>query len=240
MEQLHERLSRIPGNINVHSINVISSSKINKKVSQVLAFLSQEPKQKLNESAEKPDQPSKNTSQKVISQESRQPNVVSLSAKASVASKVISITEIVKRTIAEEKKANGGTGRETSSDVGKIHQYSCLHGVRHDPKTSKASAQHAQTSKSKPRPEAKIGTKRKRDEAAGGELSEVEQHDEDDEANEGRNEDEGAKDVDDEYFEDLEISSLVDRIDGKKEPDVPILTIYLSREPIKEMKDAFG
>lgn len=108
----------------IHDLTVISSSKINQKVTQILKLLYPESDNK-NEGV-KPDASAK-------TKEQSNGIIVRLSAKSNVASKAISVAEIVKREITSQR-AKARDDPTMQQSVPQLFQYTQLHGVRLPPK----------------------------------------------------------------------------------------------------------
>jgi len=169
-----------PSNHDIHNLNVISSTKINQKVTQILRIFGVLPPVS---SAQSKDTEDASASSKAAHKEGVAGNactVVAIRAKANVASKLISIVEILKRDLARRANESHETFQTAAKDdktavpdtrrrnaaIQRIYQYTSVTTipaeVKIKPPQPKPTSQPPSTTPPAPEDPQKHGTKRKR------------------------------------------------------------------------------
>jgi len=216
-----------PSPTTLHALTIISSSKINSKVTQILSLLYPTPPpasttttaDKGAVQTEKHNTDGQNQNQQQQQQQQQQP-LVAITAKPAVANKLISVVEIIKRDVRESPVASGKA----------LFQYTAIKGVVEASKPKRAVPQKNKTegSKKRPRDEDQDGGR----EGAGKRVKMTEG------AGENVEEDEGRSDAE---SEDAFVTQATPVFQVEKpKRDVPYLTIYLSPVHIKELREAYG
>jgi len=252
----------------IYNLNVISSTKINQKVTQILRIFgvlppvsSAQNKGPDDEAVSSKDPPGKTCT------------VVIIRAKANVASKLISIVEILKRDLA--RRASERAAHETTTEakeaeqknathlpkapIPRLYQYTSVTTIPTEIKTKPAQPESTQPlSTAPPAPEdpQQQGTKRKRsvdssqdsttNSTAGTRTSKKQkQHD-------SLEDEPGTAVPDEDEAEDFEVMAHTAGKDAGAHPaafltpmaaqmrDIPLLTVYLCSAPVAVLDEAFG
>lgn len=242
----------------IYELNVISSTKISQKTKQILRIFGVLPSAPNAQHAEDTAQPAPNSL----------PAVVAITARANVASKLISVVEIVKRDLAKRAKAQSDASAETGEDRNattvtaangqkQLYQYttviSTTVAVKLKPVKTITTATTASKELLAPAPAAQQGQKRKRgiDSSQGSIMMQQGSPKKAKFAQKGaENDHEDEHDIEQDVLEEDEAFEQM-RVPGertlqtvqeheKQEKEVAVLIIYLSMAPIPELAEAYG
>jgi len=163
----------------IHNLNIISSTKINQKVTQILRIFDVLPPVSSAQKQNTEDVPALSGDAHDANAAGKTRTVVVIRAKANVASKLISIVEILKRDLA--KRATGSHARENTTDdnetaqqkaarprktpIPRLYQYTSVITIPTEVKTKPAPPKPTQPSSTAPVAPDDVqrqGTKRKR------------------------------------------------------------------------------
>ena len=223
----------------LHNLTIISSSKIHNKVTRVLSLLG------LSTPPTLPEDPPKDASSLDAT------IIVALSAKAPVASKLITIVEIVKREIARHRDDNAGVEEvEAEPRSPTVFQYSAVKGVMLPQTVNETKGPRNQKRKREDDLEPLTNTQQKEN----GDCAEAPSPKPSMEpsptappqpdlstshAGVHNSEDE---DDDEAFFETLKHTPAAAAlgVDGSKARATPFLTVFLCTQSIKVLKDTYG
>lgn len=232
-----------------HDVTVISSAKINKKVSYVLGLLAPD-----NSATTKPQMVRATTQLADGQNVAQKPVVVSLSAKSAVASKLITIVEIVKRELeARQREQKTKDGSPAMWQYTRVHGELLPHKAKEKAKPSIGSSAKRKRADSNIPADDPAAKRTKLDEtislqAVPAQLGTLQDGHRRDDSRRNANDadklpaDDEDDDNDDDFFEHFKQTPAAKALGIKdsKFREKPILTIWLSTMEIPLLADAYG